>query len=170
MCRRRSAGLTSHLSKHRMLSLNLIASAFMALVMMNLVYQAQLNAPQPPEIHRFPPPLSVGKERSFSSGRDASMFTQQVRRQAIVNGYYGSPNLVLRESNHTSGFTNGSLEVFSIMSICQRVCGAAVAAVCNPVLDGGDSTTENCNVLDAGGVVDNGGVVLDAGTSQTVVC
>jgi len=151
-----------------MLSLNLIASAFMALVMMNLVYQAQLNAPQPPEIHRFPPPLAVGKERSFSSGRDASMFTQQIRRQAIVNGYYGSPNLILRESNHTSGFTNGSLEVFSITSICQRVCAAV--GVCNPVLDAGTSTTESCNVLDGGTVVDNGGVVLDAGTSQTVVC
>lgn len=168
MYRRRSAGLTSHLSKHRMLSLNLIASAFMALVMMNLVYQAQLNAPQPPEIHRFPPPLAVGKERSFSSGRDASMFTQQIRRQAIVNGYYGSPNLILRESNHTSGFTNGSLEVFSITSICQRVCAAV--GVCNPILDGGDSTTESCNVLNGGTVVDNGGVLLDAGTSQTVVC
>jgi hypothetical protein len=144
--------------------INFIASALMALVMMNLVYQSHLNAPLPPQIHTFPPPLSVGKERSFSSGRDASMYTQQVRRQAVVNGFYGSTNLVLRESNHTSGFTNGVLEIYSLSGLCQRVCAAAVA-VCNPVLDGGVSTDEFCDVLDG-----DGNVVLDAGTSQTIVC
>lgn len=138
----------------------------MALVMMNLVYQSHLNAPLAPEIRTFPPPISTGKERSFSSGRDASMYTQQVRRQAIVNAHYGSPNLVLRESNHTSGFTNGVLEIYSITGICQRVCAAVVEAVCSPVLDGGNADTENCEVLDGNG----GAVVLDAGNSQTVVC
>ena len=146
--------------------LNLIASAFMALVVLNLAYQAHLNAPLAPQVHTFPPPISTGKERSFSSGRDASMFTQQVRRQAIVNGHFGSPKLVLRESNHTSGFTNGVLEIYSITGICQRVCAAVVEAVCSPVLDGGNAATENCQVLDGNG----GTVVLDAGSSQTVVC
>ena len=146
--------------------INLIATALMALAMMNLIYQSHLNAPLAPEIRTFPPPLSVGKERSFSSGRDASMYTQQVRRQAVVNAHYASPNLVLRESNHTSGFTNGVLEIYSITSICQRVCAAVVDAICNPVLDGGNADTENCEVLDGNG----GTVVLDAGTSQTVVC
>jgi hypothetical protein len=146
--------------------INFIASALMALVMMNLVYQSHLNAPLPPQVHTFPPPISTGKERSFSSGRDASMFTQQVRRQAIVNGHYGSPKLVLRESNHTSGFTNGVLEIYSITGLCQRVCAAVVDAVCSPVLDGGNAATENCEVLDGNG----GAVVLDAGSSQTVVC
>ncbi len=148
------------------MNINFIASALMALVMMNLVYQSHLNAPLAPQVHTFPPPLSVGKERSFSSGRDASMFTQQVRRQAIVNSHYASPNLILRESNHTSGFTNGVLEIYSITGICQRVCAAFVEAVCNPVLDGGNADTENCEVLDGNG----GSVVLDGGTSQTVVC
>jgi len=146
--------------------INFIATALMALVMMNLVYQSHLHAPQAPEVHVFPPPLSVGKQRSFSSGRDASMFTQQVRRQAVVNGFYGSPNLVLRESNHTSGFTNGVVEIYSITGLCQRVCAAVVDAVCSPVLDGGNAATENCEVLDGNG----GAVVLDAGSSQTVVC
>jgi hypothetical protein len=148
-----------------MLHINWIASALMALVMMNLVFQAQANAPLAPEVHLFPPPLSVGKQRSFSSGRDASMFTQQVRRQAVVNAHYGSPNLVLRESNHTSGFTNGVLEIYSLSGVCQRICAAAVA-VCNPILDAGTSADEFCDVLDGSG----GDVVLDAGTSQTVVC
>jgi hypothetical protein len=149
--------------------INFIATALMALVMMNLVYQSHLHAPKAPEVHVFPPPLSVGKQRSFSSGRDASMFTQQVRRQAVVNGFYGSPNLVLRESNHTSGFTNGVVEIYSIMSICNRVCEAAIA-VCNPILDAGTSTDEFCEVLDGGDAAGSGDVVLDAGTSQTVVC
>jgi hypothetical protein len=151
-----------------MLNINFIASALMALLMMNLVYQSHLNAPLAPEVRSFPPPLSVGKERSFSSGRDASMYTQQVRRQAVVNAHYASPNLILRESNITSGFTNGVLEIYSITSICQRVCAAVVDAVCNPVLDGGNADTENCEVLDGNG--GTGAVVLDAGTSQTVVC
>ena len=138
----------------------------MALLMMNLVYQSQLNAPLAPDVRNFPPPLSVGKERSFSSGRDASMYTQQIRRQAVVNAHYASPNVILRESNHTSGFTNGVLEIYSITSICQRVCAAVVDAVCNPVLDGGNAASEICEVLDGNG----GTVVLDGGTSQTVVC
>jgi hypothetical protein len=148
--------------------INLIASALMALVLINLAYQAHMNAPIAPEIHRFPPPIATGKERSFSSGRDASMFTQQVRRQAIVNAHYGSPKLVLRESNHTSGFTNGVVEIYSLTGVCQRVCAAVVEAVCSPVLDAGDSTAQNCEILDGNG--GGSAVVLDAGDSQTIVC
>ena len=98
------------------------------------------------------------------------MFTQQVLRQAIVNSHYGSPNLVLRESNHTSGFTNGVVEIYSITGICNRICAAVVSAVCNPILDAGTSTDEFCEVLDGGDAAGSGDVVLDAGTSQTVVC
>jgi hypothetical protein len=94
------------------------------------------------------------------------MYTQQIRRQAVVNAHYASPNVILRESNHTSGFTNGVLEIYSITSICQRVCAAVVDAVCNPVLDGRDAAAEICEILDGNG----GTVVLDGGTSQTVVC
>ena len=97
------------------------------------------------------------------------MFTQQVRRQAVVSAHYGSPNLVLRESNHTSGFTNGVLEIYSLSGVCQRICEAAVA-VCSPILDAGTSTDEFCEILDGGDAADSGDVVLDAGTSQTVVC
>jgi len=149
-----------------MLSINWIASALMALVMMNLVIQAQANAPQAPEVHTFPPPLAGGKQRSFSSGRDASMFTQQVRRRAIVNAHYGSPNLVLRESNHTSGFTNGVLEIYSITDICHRIFKSVVSNV----YDGGTSTDEYAVHLDAGDAgTTNVATVLDAGNSGTIV-
>jgi hypothetical protein len=145
--------------------INFIATALMALVMMNLVYQSHLHAPLAPEVHVFPPPLSVGKQRSFSSGRDASMFTQQVRRQAVVNGFYGSPNLVLRESNHTSGFTNGVLEIYSITGICNRI----LRSVMSNVYDGGTSADEFAD-LDAGtGSTENPGTLLDAGNSGTIV-
>ena len=149
-----------------MLSLNFIGSALLAMVIANLFISAAANAPQAPEVHTMPAPIATGKERSFSSGRDASMFTQQVRRQAIVNAHYGSPGYVLREGTHTSGFMNGVVEIYSITGICQRVCAAAVETICNPVLDAGTPTDEFCAVLDGNG----GDVVLDAGNSQTVVC
>jgi hypothetical protein len=153
-----------------MWSLNFIASAFMALVVANLFISAAANAPMTPELHVMPPPLSVGKQRSFSSGKDASMFTQQVRRRAVVNAHYGSPNLVLRESNHTSGFTNGVVEIYSITGLCEKICANVLAAVCEPVLDGGRSTDEFCDVLDGGTADSSGTIVLNAGNSQTVVC
>jgi len=146
-----------------MLSLNFIGSALLAMVIANLFISAAANAPQAPEVHTMPAPIATGKERSFSSGRDASMFTQQVRRQAIVNAHYGSPGYVLREGTHTSGFTNGVLEL-SLSGVCQKIC-ASVVAVCNPILDGGNSTDEFCEVLDGGG-----DLVLDGGNAQTVVC
>ena len=145
-----------------MLNINFLASALMALIVANLFVQAQANAPQAPEVHLFPPPLSVGKQRSFSSGRDASMFTQQVRRQAVVNGFYGSPALVLRESNHTSGFTNGVLELYSITGICHRIFKTVVSNV----YDGGTASDEYAVHLDGSG---GGGTVLDAGNAGTVV-
>uniref|UniRef100_A0A6C0AKH2 Uncharacterized protein n=1 Tax=viral metagenome TaxID=1070528 RepID=A0A6C0AKH2_9ZZZZ len=150
-----------------MLSLNFIGSALLAVIVANLFISASANAPQVPEMHYMAPPISVGKERSFSSGRDASMFTQQVRRQAVVNAHYGSPGYVLREGVHTSGFTNGVLEL-SLTGVCEKICAAAAAvvAVCEPILDGGNAATEDCTVLDGNG----GGVVLDAGNAQTVVC
>jgi len=152
-----------------MWNINFIASALMALVVANLFISAQANAPLAPEAHLFPPPISVGKQRSFSSGRDASMFTQQVRRQTVVNAHYGSPGYVLRETPHTSGFTNGVLEIYSLSGLCQRVC-AAVVAVCEPILDAGTSSDEFCDVLDGGSAAGSGDIVLDAGDSQTVVC
>lgn len=148
-----------------MLSLNFIGSALLAVVIANLFISAAANVPQAPELHYMTPPISVGKQRSFSSGNsDASMFIQQQRRRAIVNAHYGSPHYVLREGTHTSGFTNGVLEL-SLTAVCEKICAAA-AAVCEPILDGGNATTEYCEVLDGNG----GDVVLDGGNVQTVVC
>jgi hypothetical protein len=152
-----------------MISLNFIGTTLLALIVANLFISASANAPLVPEVHFIAPPISVGKQRSFSSGTDASMFTQQVRRRAVVNGHFGSPGLILRESNHTSGFTNGVVELYSLTGVCQKVC-AAVAAVCNPLLDGGVSTSEFCTTLDGGNSVGTGTIVVDGGNAQTVVC
>ena len=151
-----------------MISLNFIGTALLAVVLANLFISAAANAPLAPEVHVMTPPISVGKERSFSSGRDASMFTQQVRRRAVVNAHYGSPGYILRETPHTSGFTNGVVELYSLTGVCERICAAAIAA-CEPILDGGKSTDEFCDVLDGGSAGGSGDVVLDAGNSQTVV-
>ena len=151
-----------------MWSLNFIATAFMALVVANLFITASAHAPESPELRVMAPPISVGKQRSFSSGRDASMYTQQVRRRAIVNAHFGSPDLVLRESNHTSGFTNGVIEIYSITGICQRLFKSIVVS---NIYDGGTESSEYTDQLNAGtsGGPHDQDRVLDAGNEGTVV-
>jgi len=127
----------------------------------------------------LPLPVSVGKERFTGRTRDASSYTQTLRRKAVVSGSYGNPCHVLRETNHTSGFTNGVLEMYSISGLCEAACQVVAEQVCDVydgafsgneepiVLDGGmsadeysggDAFTTNPNVLDGGGnfVMDGG--------------
>jgi hypothetical protein len=96
----------------------------------------------------LPLPLSMGKERFTGRTRDASTFTQTLRRKAVVSGAYGNPCHVLRETNHTSGFTNGVLELYSISGLCEAAC-KVVADVCD-IYDGGNAGSEYPNILDGG--------------------
>jgi hypothetical protein len=70
----------------------------------------------------LPLPVSMGKERFTGRTRDASTYTQTLRRKAVVSGYYGDPTRVLRETNHTSGFTNGVVELYSLSGLCEAAC------------------------------------------------
>jgi hypothetical protein len=68
---------------------------------------------QVPDVPGFLVPISTGKERVTSNGnRDASMYTQRVRRKAIVDGFWASGR-VMKETTHTTGFTTGVVEVYS---------------------------------------------------------
>ena len=119
-------------------------------------------------VHYFPPPLSVGKSRNLqSTSQDASMFTQTLRRRAVASGKFASPKLVLRESPHTSGFTNGVLE-YQITSLCQYVCGAQVCP--GPILDAGTSTSEYCTIFDGGAADSEYTIDYDGGNAETEVC
>lgn len=118
-----------------------------------------LKSVDQPELPPWLVPRKVGKERNTGgSVRDASMYTQSVRRVATVNGHYASGR-TMKETVHTTGFTNGVVEVFSIGSICTRICAAVVAPI---VYDAGDSKTEGQIWYDGnlGGV---GQMVIDGG-------
>jgi hypothetical protein len=92
--------------------------------------------------------MSMGKERFTGRTSDASTFTQTLRRKAVVSGAYGNPCHVLRETNTTTGFTNGVLELYSISGLCEAAC-KVVADVCD-IYDGGNSGSEYPDILDGG--------------------
>ena len=98
----------------------------------------------------LPLPVSMGKERFTGRTRDASTYTQTLRRKAVVSGSYGNPCHVLRETNHTSGFTNGVLELYSISGLCETACKLAAQAVTCDIYDGGNAGSEYQDILDGG--------------------
>jgi hypothetical protein len=127
----------------------------------------------------LPLPVSMGKERFTGRTRDASTFTQTLRRKAVVSGYYGDPTRILRETNHTSGFTNGVVELYSLSGLCEAACKVAAEAVCD-IYDGGNAESEYPDILDGNGefVMDGGSayftilnyILLSGGSAQTNVC
>jgi hypothetical protein len=149
-----------------------ITGLFTSLFLTFLLYTSYQHSKKPvldqiPDVPGFLVPISTGKERTTGSGnRDASMFTQRVRRKATVDGYWGSGR-VMKESTHTTGFTTGVVEVTVLSDVCIRNCKKA-AAVCAAILDGGDAMAEYCAVLDGNGGMDE--IVYDAGNADTNVC
>ena len=121
---------------------------------------------QVPDVPGFLVPISTGKERVTSNGnRDASMYTQYVRRKSTIDGFWASGR-VMKETTHTTGFTTGVVEVYNLSDVCVRICKRA-EAVCVAILDGGDAMSEYCQVWDGG---DGSGVVADGGNADTEVC
>jgi len=150
---------------------------FTTLFLTFLIYTSYQQSKKPvldqiPDVPGFLVPISTGKERVTSSGnRDASMFTQRVRRKAIVDGYWASGR-TMRETTHTTGFTNGVVEVFEMSDICVRVCAkiAQIAQVCTSILDGGSARSEYCAVYDGGSAGTENMVIADGGSATTSVC
>ena len=149
-----------------------ITGIFTTLFLTFLLYTSYQQSKRPvldqiPDVPGFLVPISTGKERVTSSGnRDASMYTQYVRRKATVDGYWASGR-TMRETTHTTGFTTGVVEVFDLSDVCVRVCNK-VAAVCAAILDGGDAMAEYCQVYDDDGGA--GDIVIDGGNADTIVC
>lgn len=149
-----------------------ITGIFATFFLTFLFYTSYQQSKQPvldqiPDVPGFLVPISTGKERSIGSGnRDASMFTQFVRRKATVDGYWASGR-VMKETTHTTGFTTGVVEVTMLSDVCIRICKKA-AAVCAAILDGGDAMAEYCTVLDGNGGIDE--IVYDGGNADTNVC
>lgn len=123
----------------------------------------------------LPLPVSMGKERFTGRTRDASTYTQTLRRKAVVSGHYGDPTRFLHETNHTTGFTNGVVELYSISGLCEAAC-KAVVEVCD-IYDGGDAATEDPVILDGGSATSDSAyftllnyMLLSGGNAQTNVC
>jgi hypothetical protein len=146
----------------------IFATFFLTFLFYTSYQQSKLGVlDQVPDVPGFLVPVSTGKERSIGSGnRDASMYTQSVRRKATVDGYWASGR-VMKESTHTMGFTTGVVEVTVLSYVCIRNCKKA-AAVCAAILDGGDAMAEYCAVLDGNGGMDE--IVYDGGNADTNVC
>lgn len=157
---------------------NVVATLLLTFVLW-IGYQSTLPEHSKPG-PSLPLPVSMGKERFTGRTRDASTYTQTLRRKAVVSGSYGNPCHVLRETNHTSGFTNGVLELYSISGLCEAACAVAAEQVCD-VYDGMFSGNEEPNILDGGTSADeyNGGsayftmlnyMLLNGGNATTIVC
>ena len=149
-----------------------IFATFFLTFLLYTSYQ-QSKAPvldQIPDVPGFLVPISTGKQRVTSSGnRDASMYTQTVRRRATVDGFWASGR-VMKETTHTTGFTTGVVEVYVLTDTRVRAIQKA-AAVCAAVLDGGDAMAAYCEIWDGG---DGAGVSndydIDGGNADTNVC
>jgi hypothetical protein len=145
---------------------HLFTTFFLTFLFYTSYQHSKLPVDQVPDVPGFLVPISTGKERVTSSGnRDASMYTQYVRRKSIIDGHWASGR-VMKETTHTTGFTTGVVEVYELTDVCVRICKRA-EAVCVAILDGGDAMAEYCQVWDGG---DGSGVVADGGNADTEVC
>jgi hypothetical protein len=143
------------------MSIALVALSLCVATFLYSQYRSLKSVDQP-ELPPWLVPRKVGKERNTGgSVRDASMYTQSVRRGATVNGHYASGR-TMKETVHTTGFTNGVVEVFSIGSICTRICAAVVETIAPLTYDGGNAQTEGQIWYD-GNVGGVGQMVIDGG-------
>jgi hypothetical protein len=144
------------------MGLNAIALGILALVVLYHASTVFFSQPGPPP-SPLPVPVQVGKSRSFhSQTRDAGLFTERVRRTAII----GNPTLT---PGH-KGSTNGSLEWNFLTGVCvcpprTNVCPIAP----NVVWSDGDADDVICDGVDAGGAFD-GYEVLDFGGAGANDC
>jgi hypothetical protein len=102
--------------------------------------------PYEPPTGSLPVPVQVGKNKIIvSKTGDASMQTEYRRRRAII----GSNGCGISPKFSYQGSTNGSLETYFLSSMCPTFVKKA-AVVCSTLYDGGDATTESCNILNGG--------------------
>jgi hypothetical protein len=163
------------ISKHRTMIGSLVGTLFLTFVLW-VGYQSTLPEHTKPG-PALPPPISTGKERFTGRTRDASSYTQTLRRKAVVSGHYGDPTRFLHETNHTSGFTNGVVELYSISGLCEAICNQLVPAEVCEIYDGGDVAAEEPVILDGGSATSDSVyftllnyMLLSGGNAQTNVC
>lgn len=102
----------------------------------------------------------VGRTRPIQSKTgDASMATEQTRRKTIFTSSRMYPEKI-KESRTSTGTTTGAIETFGITGLCPAV-------LIDLVLQGDESESNNCVILDG----DNReGLVYDGGNAGTTTC
>jgi hypothetical protein len=149
------------------MNINLLVLGLMVVGIGLHVGHAIFSSPPPPNPNNLPwVPISTGKERSFvSKTRDAGMYTENLRRVAVISGYCGSGGSGGTGMPKYKGSTNGSLEFYFLSGLCPvRPSGP----VCPPefeIEDGGNANTESCVIID-----ENVGELIDLGNANTNVC
>ena len=144
----------SMISNARTMGINAIVLGLMAVAILLYTLQSYQSAETVPTELPWVP-QQVGKTRTFhSQTRDASLYTERIRRTAIIS----NPDLIV--GNKSS--TNGSLEWNFLTAIC--VCPPRKVCKADAVLDGGYYDADSCNVLDGMGteVVDFGGAFTES--------
>lgn len=137
------------------MGINAIVLGLLAAALVLFVYQSSAAGETIPTDLPWVP-IQVGKTRSFhSQTRDASMYTERMRRTAIIS----NPDLVV--GNKSSG--NGSLEWNFLTGIC--VCPPRKICTINSLVDGGYYTADSCDVLDGMGTE-----LADFGNAFTESC
>jgi hypothetical protein len=144
------------------MNINLLVMGLMTLMMGVAAWKAWTAGVDAPEPNFLPwVPIDVRKTKVYvSQTRDASMFIERQRRVAIIG-------------NRTGGFsykdsTNGYLE-YALTALCvcppKEVCPPAP----NVLWDGGNATSEVCDIVEGGDATTEAGVV-DFGNALTNVC
>ena len=143
------------------MSINAFAIGLMALVAGLFAWKAYFHVEgHTPSLLPWVP-IDVRKTKVYvSQTRDASMFTERQRRVAIIGNRDGTFSY--------AASTNGYLE-YALTALC--VCPAK--DVCPPapnvIWDGGNATSEICDILD-GGNADTEADAVDFGNAFTNVC
>lgn len=150
-------------SSQLVMNINIIAMSLMTLAVGYFVYQSFLNRDKPPPSELPWVPIQVGKNKRFvNQVRDAGMFIEATRRQAIIR----NPDAKFSYKDST----NGALEWYGLTSIC--ICPGRIKPICPPAPDvvwsDGDANDEICDIIDSGGaagmydIVDFGGAEPNA--------
>jgi len=136
------------------MGINAIVLGLMAFAILLYTIQSSTSETIPTDLPWVP--IQAGKTRSFhSQTRDASMYTERMRRTAIIS----NPDLRVGYK----GSTNGSMEWNFLTGIC--VCPPRKICRVNELVDGGYYDEDTCNVLDG-----MGSELADFGNAFTDTC
>lgn len=138
------------------MNINAFVLALLTILVGFYSWKAFLNQDKPPPSGLPWVPVDVRKTKVYvSQSRDAGMYIERVRRQAIIS----NPNLIVGHK----GSTNGSLEWNFLTGIC--ICPPRPCPFIPELSDGGYYDADTCNVLDGMGYD-----VVDFGNAFTETC